>query len=241
MDVAGLTLSFEAVRAELTGYVRRLVVRPALAEELVQATYLRAYEALERCPDEPARFRAWLFRVATNAALDELRRHSTWRETTMQDLRADAESDPAFVSASRDLIGTPETAAVAKEHLAACFACMLRNFEPRKAAALLLKEVYGFGRDEIAQWLEASAGQVKNWLQETRVAIDERYGSTCALVAKDGVCYQCVELAEFFRAPALAPTTQATSWEARIAVLRDLRHQPPGAWHRLLLARLDDL
>lgn len=54
-------------------YVVRIVGEPALAEDLTQETFLRAYRALGRLPED-ANHRAWLFRIATNAATDEIRR-----------------------------------------------------------------------------------------------------------------------------------------------------------------------
>jgi RNA polymerase sigma-70 factor (ECF subfamily) len=54
-------------------YVYRLVGEEALAEDLTQESYLRAYRGLPKLPPG-ANHRAWLFRIATNAATDELRR-----------------------------------------------------------------------------------------------------------------------------------------------------------------------
>jgi RNA polymerase sigma-70 factor (ECF subfamily) len=54
-------------------YVFRLVGDEALAEDLTQESYLRAYRGLGKLP-AGANHRAWLFRIATNAATDELRR-----------------------------------------------------------------------------------------------------------------------------------------------------------------------
>jgi RNA polymerase sigma-70 factor (ECF subfamily) len=131
---------------------------------------------------------------------------------------------------------------VAREHLAACFACTLRNLTERRAAAFLLKEVHGFTLAEMAEWLDATEGQVKNWLQEARVYMQERYQSTCALMAKEGVCYQCAELDEYFVAREGNPIAGAGDHlEARAQVLRELRTRPWGKWHTLLLGLLDDL
>ena len=74
----------------------------------------------------------------------------------------------------------------------------LRNLGPEQAAALLLAEVYGFTVGEAAEILGATFGQAKNWIQTARARMQEKYAATCALIAKQGVCYQCVELSEFF-------------------------------------------
>lgn len=233
---------FTAVRPELTAYLCRLVVRPQVAEELAQTAFVRLLEGGKAVPDRIEGVRAWLFRVATNLAFDELRRHSTWRETMVFDLRTAAEANPEFVARSEALIGTPETKTVAREHLAACFACALRNLPERRAAAFLLKEVHGFTLAEMAGMLEASEGQVKNWLQEARAYMHGRYQDTCALMAKNGVCYQCVELDGFFHAGAGNPMAGAGDHlDARVQVLKELRAKPWGKWHTLLLGLLDDL
>lgn len=54
-------------------YVFRLVGDDALAEDVTQESYLRAYRGLAKLPPG-SNHRAWLFRIATNAATDELRR-----------------------------------------------------------------------------------------------------------------------------------------------------------------------
>jgi len=234
--------TFEAVRPELTAYLCRLVVRPQLAEDLVQTAFVRLLEAQDRAPDSIKDTRAWLFRVATNLALDELRRHATWRETMVADLRQAAEDNPDFAARSAELVGSPETKVVAREHLAACFACTLRNLPERKAAALLLKEVHDFTLAEISEVLQASEAQTKNWLQEARAYMRARYQDTCALIAKKGVCYQCVELDDFFRANHGNPLpASGDHMDARIAILRDIRAESLGPWHRHLLGLIDDL
>lgn len=239
MDSASLTDTFNDARSALDAYLTRLVARPAVAEELVQATFVRALEAVDRCPADGEGIRRWLFRIATNLALDELRRHAQWRETVVRDLREAAESNPAFVRRSLELVGSPETATIGREHLAACFSCTLRNFPPHKACALLLREVYGLSLEEIAGFIEgATSVQVKNWLQEARADVDARYGRTCALVAKQGMCHQCTELADFFRSAEKFPSP--LTYADRLAAIRELVGKPSGRWHRMLFDLVSD-
>lgn len=232
---------FERCRRELVTYATRLVLRDSIAEELVQEAALRLLGA-PRLPADDAQVRAWLFRVVSNLAIDHLRRHSTWREMVLVDTRARAEADPSYLASSRQLRGSPEMATIAREHLAVCFACTLRNLPPRQAAALLLREVHGFSTAEAAQTLEATATQVKNWIQQSRRAMTERYAHTCALVTKAGVCYQCVELDEFFnlsRRDPLAGTRRGLA--ARLAILRETREASLGPWHRRMLQLVEDI
>lgn len=240
MDEA-LSRQFIAIRKELTSYLCRMVVRPQVAEELVQTTFLRGIEEHRGLPPSDEGVRAWLFKVATNLAFDELRRHSNWRESMILDIRDAAEEDQFLVQQSLAMASTPETKAIAREHLVACLACTLRNLPERKAAALLLKEVHGFSVEDVADVLDASANQVKNWLQESRAYMNERYGLTCALIAKNGICHQCVELDGFFTSNQGNPLSTDTRIDARLKIAAELKERPWGEWHRRILALIDDM
>jgi RNA polymerase sigma-70 factor (ECF subfamily) len=232
----GLEPDILKIRRELITYLHRLVVHPQNAEDLVQEAFMRSQGAANRAPTEPEGYRKWMFRIATNLAIDHLRRERRWRRYDMQAIRDDAEADPAFVERSKSLVGTPETSLLAREHLAACFACTMSNLSERQAAALLLVEVHGFSVQEAAETLEIGFNSAKNAVQEARRTMTARYDATCALIAKQGVCHQCEELAEFFGAEQIA--LQGDKWDARIERLRELREQRPGVWHTLLLGRL---
>lgn len=56
-------------------YVQRLLGDSFLAEDITQEAFLRAYRGLPKLPRD-ANHRAWLFRIASNAATDELRRRA---------------------------------------------------------------------------------------------------------------------------------------------------------------------
>ena len=232
---------YERHRRELVGYATRLVVRDSIAEELVQEAAVRLLQD-NRLPDDDEQIRAWLFRVVSNLAIDHLRRHSTWRELVLVDSRERAEADLSFVAASRDLRGSPEMKAIAREHLTVCFACTLRNLPPQQAAALLLREVYGFSTVAAAETLDATPVQVKNWIQRARRIMQARYAHTCALVTKQGVCHQCVELDGFFNGKSRDPLDGSErDLDARLVILRETREAALGPWHRRMLRLVDEM
>ena len=233
--------TFQTSRRALAGYLTRLVVREEIAEELVQQAAVRALEQ-ESLPDDAAEMRTWFFRVATNLALDHLRKHSTWREGVLGETRGRAEADPGFVAESRLLAGSPEMKTIAKDHLAVCFACTLRNLDHEESAALLLKEVYDFTVEEVARVMGASFGQAKAWIQSARAQLKAKYAASCALVAQEGVCFQCVELDRFFQADQgdpLAGTERDV--KARLAIVRERRDVPLGPWHRQMMRLVEDV
>lgn len=235
LDREQLAEGFQAHRRALAGYVTRLVMREDVAEEIVQQAAVRALEQ-EDLPQEPGELRAWLFRVATNLAVDHLRKHSTWREGILDEVRERAEANVGFVAESRLLAGSAEMKAIAKDHLAVCFACTLRNLSAQESSALLLKEVYEFTVEEVARVMGATFGQVKAWIQSARDALRTRYGTSCALVMQQGVCYQCVELDRFFQAGAGNPLEgTAGDLDARLAIVRERRETSLGPWHRQMM------
>ena len=233
--------TFQSNRKMLAGYLTRLVAREDIAEELVQQAAVRALEQ-ESLPEDTAEMRLWFYRVATNLALDHLRKHSTWREGVLGETRGIAEADAGFVAESRLLAGSPEMKTIAKDHLAVCFACTLRNLRHEESAALLLKEVYDFTVDEVARVMDATFGQVKAWIQSARAQLKAKYDTSCALVAQEGVCFQCVELDKFFgadRGDPLGGTDRDVA--ARLVIVRERRDAPLGPWHRQMMRLVEEL
>ena len=72
-DARAFEQLFRRWSGPLLRYLERMVRDAASAEDLVQEAFLRVHRARERyTPD--ARFSTWLYRIATNLALNELRR-----------------------------------------------------------------------------------------------------------------------------------------------------------------------
>jgi RNA polymerase sigma-70 factor (ECF subfamily) len=227
--------AWEENRPELLRFARGMVIRPEIAEDIVQTAGQRAITASD-IPAQRPDVRRWLFRIVSNLAIDELRRQGRWSESIVLDARTLGENDRAFVTASEAMRATPEVAAIASQHLAFCFSCTLRSLAPHRAAALLLVEVFGFTVKETAAILNASPGQAKNWLQEARASLEARYAETCALINKKGVCYQCSELSMFFNGRSDNPLAAAGGdIDDRFRILRETKRLGLSDWHRLLI------
>jgi RNA polymerase sigma-70 factor (ECF subfamily) len=89
-DAASFEVLLRRYRLPLVGYFRRMVRDQALAEDLAQEVFLRVYRSRERYQPE-ARFTTWLYRIATNLALNAIRDRKNEISGTVDD---DSEGGP---------------------------------------------------------------------------------------------------------------------------------------------------
>jgi RNA polymerase sigma-70 factor (ECF subfamily) len=73
-DPAAFERLFERYQAPILNYLHRMVGDRAVAEDLTQDTFIKAYRALPATSPDLA-FKAWLYRIATNTAISHLRRN----------------------------------------------------------------------------------------------------------------------------------------------------------------------
>ena len=158
----GDTSAFDALFLRWAGpllrYLDRMVRDRATAEELVQEVFIRVYGARDRYrPD--ARFSTWLYRIATNLALNELRRP---RRRDPHD-SLDAEGSPTLVAATPQ---SDEVVDARRRGVAALRA--LAELPERQRAALLQSAVEGRSYAEIAEALEVTEKAVKALVHRAR-------------------------------------------------------------------------
>ncbi|MEL6184414.1 MAG: RNA polymerase sigma factor [Myxococcota bacterium] len=150
------TMLFEKYERPMFAHVLRFVRNRATAEELTQEVFVRVYTTKRYRPEHP--FRAWIYRVATNVCLNELRRgrHGAIHESL------DATPDEA--SPGRELPSTeagPDDA-LAGERLAARVSDRLDRLPPKQRAAFLMVRHDGLTHEEIATALDTSVSAVKS-------------------------------------------------------------------------------
>ncbi len=171
-DFAALS---ERYRHELRVHCYRMLGSPDDAEDLVQDTFLRAWRGRESLQGHSA-FRAWLYRIATNACLDRLDRRS--REPLPRGMTpGEAGSAPPPTSVPwllpcpDRLLDAPETAAVDRETIELAFMVAIQHLPPRQRAVLILRDVLGRPAAETAALLEVSVASVNSALQRARPTV----------------------------------------------------------------------
>jgi RNA polymerase sigma-70 factor (ECF subfamily) len=155
---------FRRWAAPLLRYLNRMVRDLAAAEELVQEVFLRVHRSRERySPD--ARFSTWLYRIATNVALNELRR-PRYRAVHHS---ADAETSAPI----RALDPAPDELAHIRQ-LGEKVELEMERLPDRQRAALWLAAVEGLSYAEVAEALEVSEQAVKALVHRARSTLAAR-------------------------------------------------------------------
>jgi RNA polymerase sigma-70 factor (ECF subfamily) len=150
---------FQARHRAIFAYLWRMTGEEEAANDLCQETFLRAWRRFERIRlyDRPE---AWLLRVATNLALNHLRRRKgpVGGALPLDESIDPATSDPSWRFAVRDAVRG-----------------VLAELTPRQRAALILREAYGLTGDQLAQALGVSTPAAKMLLFRAREAFRARY------------------------------------------------------------------
>jgi RNA polymerase sigma-70 factor (ECF subfamily) len=183
----------EPWRKPLFGYIYRMVTLRQDAEDLLQDVLVRVLEGIRTYRGE-ARFKSWLFGIATHVCLDHLRAKKRWRVEAQLIGEKEALADPQKVEELTALMQQPGFSFEIREHIAFCFSCIARTLPPEEQAALMLKEVLGFTGEEAAGILGVSEPVYRHRLSAGRAKMIEDYHGLCALINKTGMCYQCSAL-----------------------------------------------
>jgi RNA polymerase sigma-70 factor, ECF subfamily len=157
-DQAHFEALYAAYQQPILSYLYRLVGDAARAEEMCQEVFARAYRA-RRSMDRVQNVRAWLYRIATNAARDQLRRRRLLSWLPLFD------EDPAL------LVESPEPAALETHAVQQA----LLKLSPDLRVPLVLYSCQELSTQEIADALNISRDAVKQRLVRARLRFKELY------------------------------------------------------------------
>ncbi|KAA2255909.1 sigma-70 family RNA polymerase sigma factor [Solihabitans fulvus] len=164
----------ERYRRELQVHCYRMLGSFEESEDLVQETFLRAWRKRESFQGR-ATFRAWLYRIATNACLDFLDQHPR------HPVRHDAVTEIPWLQPYPDRLlepivsgeAEPDNAVVARETIELAFLIAVQHLPPGQRAVLILRDVLGWSAKDTAALLEVSVASVKSALQRARPTLKQ--------------------------------------------------------------------
>jgi RNA polymerase sigma-70 factor (TIGR02960 family) len=162
----------ERHRRELHVHCYRMMASFDEAEDLVQETFLRAWRARETFEGGPA-FRAWLYKIATNACLDAIRRRS--RRVPSLSSVAEVPWLQPYPDRLLDEVAPsdaePDAVVVARETIELTFLAVIQLLPPRQRAVLILRDVLDWSAAETAELLETSVAATNSALQRARATL----------------------------------------------------------------------
>ena len=169
LDEATFGEEVERHRRELHVHCYRMLGSFEESEDLVQETFLRAWRRRDTYEGR-APFRAWLYKIATNACLDALDKRPRQASHTGEVLWLQPYPDELLDELVADDPG-PDAAVVSKETIELAFLVAIQRLPALQRAALIVRDVLGFSARETAALLETSVPAVNSALQRARAGM----------------------------------------------------------------------
>ena len=151
------------LRPRLHRYCARMTGSITDGEDVVQDALFRAYRSLETW-DESRPLAPWIFRIAHNQCIDFLRSRG---------VRVEAEAavaEPDFIEP-----GDPVGPAIGP-----AIELLVLNLPPKERACVLLKDVFEYSLEEIAELVDSTVGGVKAALNRGRSKLQSLQGRSAA-------------------------------------------------------------
>ncbi|HEY2637470.1 MAG TPA: RNA polymerase sigma factor [Solirubrobacteraceae bacterium] len=152
---SGFEALYRACRDDVYAYVASLLRDAAAAEDVTAQAFERAFRGRRRWDARRGSERAWLFGIARNAALDELRRRKRTAGLT---------ADPADPAVER-LVAAEDDEDAAARRAAVCSA--LASLTPRERDLVALRFHGGLSHAEVARVLGVSESNAQTMLHRT--------------------------------------------------------------------------
>jgi RNA polymerase sigma-70 factor (ECF subfamily) len=171
----------ERHRRELRVHCYRMLGNFDDAEDVLQETFAKAWRGRRGFAGRST-VRTWLYRIATNACLDAIKRKR--RRVTEVDLAralergASADEVPWLQPAPDTVLdeaasgdGEPDAVVVANETIGLAFLATIQHLAPRPRAVLILRDVLGWSASETAAAVDDTVAAVNSSLQRARARL----------------------------------------------------------------------
>jgi RNA polymerase sigma-70 factor (ECF subfamily) len=166
-DHAAFETIFTQYQTAIYNYIYRLMGSAEDAYDMTQDTFLKAYLALPKTSDD-LRVGAWLYRIATNVCLDELRHRKLVKWQPWEAfISVFHPSQVAKDSPERDCLDREDNEEVQ---------LILQKMHPKYRMCLVLREYHDLSYDEIAEVLNTTRAAVKSLLFRAREEFRQVYG-----------------------------------------------------------------
>jgi len=164
--------------------VYRMVYSKEEAEDITQDVFVKVYNGINKF-EQQASFSSWLYRIATNSALDALDKMKRQSSNVLpfsnrgQNDESAEEIDPLSLHVSPT--AGPEEQSIQRE-LRECIHRVLKKLDREQARILVLRDFEDMSYDEISTLLTSSLSAVKMRIHRARLAFQDMFGQFCGSV-----------------------------------------------------------
>ena len=155
--------------------VQRLMRDPDDTYDLTLAAWEKAQRAWDRRPPVALEIKPWLFRIARNACVDELRRRQLVRWEPLEGTRGHCGEAPVAPAALLSSDSHDPEREVLRSERADLVRRALRRLPNRYRTCLLMREAEGLSCEEIGNRLQLSSGAVRTTLCRARQRLRAEY------------------------------------------------------------------
>jgi RNA polymerase sigma-70 factor, ECF subfamily len=174
-----INLEFQAVyddfRPKILRYLTNIIGENE-AEDLTQEVFVKVSRALETYRGE-SKFSTWLYRIATNTAIDKMRTFAFRQEIDINELD-NSDDIPDRLPWIEEETPSVEQSLMRKE-MYECFIEYVKNLPVNYRTILVLSELEGLTNNEIAEVLGISLDTVKIRLHRGRTKLIQKLKNNC--------------------------------------------------------------
>jgi RNA polymerase sigma-70 factor (ECF subfamily) len=166
----------ERYRHELRVHCYRMLGSYDDAEDMVQETFLRAWRRRDDFEGRSS-LRAWLYRIATNACIDDVRRPQRVLPHQLEPASFPATALPPrddlpwlqpFPDILLDRAEEPDAVTIRRETIELAFLIAIQQLPPRQRAVLIFRDVLGWPAKDTAEAMDSTVAAVNSQLQRAR-------------------------------------------------------------------------
>ncbi len=169
-DRQAFTLLVNAFQQRIYALAFKILLNHAEADEVTQETFVRVYNRIEQLKS-PAHFSSFVHRIATNYAIDLLRK----RRGRMVAMPEETELPGSVQLAIAAKVTDPEKALENKELLSSILKAA-EELPPRQKMTLVLHDIEGLAKDEVARIMGCPEATVRSNLHIARNKMKKKLG-----------------------------------------------------------------
>ncbi len=180
-DTSSFELLVQRHSPKVYSVIYRLMGHREEAEDVTQEVFLKVYNNLKKF-EQQASFVSWVYRIATNAALDALDKLKRRPAYTGQPLSNPPEGvdhgQLEWELYQMAVVGNPEEF-ITQAELRKCIAEVFTRLERSQANVLIMRDVDDFSYAEVAQVTGVGLSAVKMRIHRARLAFQELFKKIC--------------------------------------------------------------